>query len=209
MSKLITWLTLGTSIPRAATSVASKIGTSPLLKRASAAIRLSCGISPCSQHTGISFEAKKSLSICRRSRVFTNTTADVVVSCFKIFTSNACLWFMSSARWYHWWILFFSLRDGFASITSGLLRMSWAKVLTPLPSSVAENNRFCLRQRASAAIWLTTVEKPISNMRSASSRIKHSISRQSAASFSICSSKRPGVATRISRFLLKVSLSVP
>ncbi|MNR10963.1 hypothetical protein D3C85_1272390 [compost metagenome] len=141
----MTWLTLGKSIPRAATSVAMRKGTSPAWNLRIDSMRLLCSISPRIQAQETPAACNWPESSASRSRVLTKTMAFWVSGSFRMWISSASLWAASSARCTHWVIGRRSLRGGSACSSTGSLRISLANFSSPAPSRVAENSMVCLR----------------------------------------------------------------
>ena len=83
------------------------------------------------------------------------------------------------------------------SIKAGLLSKPSASVLIS-SENVAENNKFCRLAGNAANTLRISRMNPISSMRSASSRMRISTCLRLTAPCCIKSSKRPGVATKIS-----------
>ncbi|MNS84626.1 hypothetical protein D3C72_1184590 [compost metagenome] len=83
------------------------------------------------------------------------------------------------------------------SIMAGLFSKPSARALIS-SENVAENSRFWRFGGSTASTFLMSRMKPMSSMRSASSRIRISTFDRSTVPWPMWSSKRPGVATRMS-----------
>ena len=117
---------------------------------------------------------------------------------------SASLCFLSSAKMSCWVICWCCCRCESTSINSGSLNVAFIRP-SSLCFKVAENNRFCRCLLQLSAMVYISMAKPMSSMRSASSKTNTSKSRKSGVPLSICSTNRPGVAINTSGFLRKVA----
>ena len=130
---------VGTSMPRAATSVATKILQRPLRKSIKVRLRQPCGISPCKQLAAKPFSYNSSASCSLITLVEVKITHWSILASRKIWSSRRFLWRMSSQYSSCSSILPCSSTRA-TSITSGFW-VSLRANLPTAPSHVAENKR--------------------------------------------------------------------
>ncbi len=190
---LITWLMVGTSIPRAATSVATSTRNSRRRKPIKVRLRLPCGMPPCKAATAwpssANWYAICSASIC----VLANTTAWSTVASAKRCSNKAarCIGWSAQCRRCSIWA--FCTESLTTSMRCGSFNSSRARLPTR-PSKVALNITVWRSFGSMAAMASMSSMKPRSSMRSASSSTSVLISVSMAGTWPAMSCKRPGVA---------------
>ena len=184
------------SMPRAAMSVATSTCRSPFLKSASALVRAVWLLLP-----WIAIAVMSCFSRCSTRRL---------APCFmRVKTSTWCQ-SLSLTRWTSR-SFFISRPTGctFCAISSAVWLRRATSISTGAFSSrsaialisslkVAEKSRLCFFCGSTASTFLMSWMKPMSSMRSASSRTKISTCERSSVRWPWWSSSRPGVATRMS-----------
>ncbi len=192
--KLNTCVTVGTSMPRAATSVATKICTCPWRKAIRRRLRKPWLKAPCkataSKPSCCKSLAKPSHSIW----VLANTMAWLMVSSRSQWSSSLRLcWALSAQNSTCLMLACFSC--GLSMVMRCGSRITREASCWIRGAKVALNIMVCLRSMVSWLISAKSSEKPKSNMRSASSTTKN-CTLSSLICIERCkSSKRPGVAT--------------
>mmetsp|Transcript_1230 Transcript_1230/g.3417 ORF Transcript_1230/g.3417 Transcript_1230/m.3417 type:complete len:246 (+) Transcript_1230:1297-2034(+) len=189
----MTWLMVGTSMPRAATSVATSTFRSPRRRPISTRLRLPCGIAPCSGATAWPISARRSASQSASRWVLVKTTA----------WSSSGAARMDSSSWSLWWGLSAQCRrcSMFSCVSvCEATSMRWGSFSSccarrpTWPAKVALNITVCLVP----GVWLVTTlmssMKPMSSMRSASSSTSISTLLSTHLPLARWSSRRPGVA---------------
>ncbi len=183
-----------TWMPRAATSVATSTRTLPLVRSCRLRVRRAWLRSPWSDVAGMPASSSWSASCSANARVRAKISVlpSPELSCSMIAALSRCS--MRSTRW--------SMVDDAwsspaTSWTLGFGRNSLTSVATPL-SSVAEKSRRWPSFFTWRRIRCTGSRKPRSHMWSASSRTVTTISERSRRPWSMRSSRRPGVAMRMS-----------
>ena len=183
-------------MPRAATSVATKILQRPLRTSISVRLRQPCGISPCKQLAAKPFSYSSSASVSVIALVAVKITHWSMLASRKMWSSKRFLWFRSSQYKSCSSILpCASARS--ISITSGFL-VSLRASLPTAPSQVAENSSVWRDSGVAATMVSMSSIKPMSSMRSASSNTSTSKRSKSMRPLRMWSIRRPGVATTIS-----------
>ncbi len=192
------------SMPRAAMSVATSARMSPLLKPASAWVRALWLLLPCSAIASMPFLVRNSATLLAPNLVRVNTST-----------------------WLHWCSLMMCASSAFflprptgwttcvmrcTVVLRGVTWMLCGLRSRPLASSrisslkVAENSRLCFWAGSSASTFFTSWMKPMSSMRSASSSTRICTVDRSSMPCCCRSSRRPGVATRMSMPRLRRSI---
>ena len=185
---------VGTSRPRAATSVATKIFARPSRMLRKRRLRTVCGIAPWSATTDKPASASSSANISVSSWVEAKTTAWSTSSALNQCVSNFFLCSKPSVQCKVWVMSVFVEWPVSIAIRCGSFIMRSASVMIR-PANVAENIKVCLRFAARSLIASKSSEKPRSSIRSASSTISASTWSNLIWRRFTRSSKRPGVAT--------------
>ena len=195
----MTWLMPATSMPRAATSVATSTPMRPWRRRSRVRLRWVWCMSPCSAAAEMPFSCSDSDNSSALRLVAVNTTAWFIPSSPSRAWSRRPLWPRSSAYMRRCSIWPRSCCATSISMRCGLRVRRDARLPTT-PSSVAENSKVWRLAGVAATMASMSSAKPMSSMRSASSRISTSTSDSLILRRLRWSSRRPGVATTTSHW---------
>ncbi len=184
------------SMPRAAMSVATRARSSPVLKPASAWVRALWLLLPCSAMAVTPFLVRNSATLLAPNLVRVNTS-----TWFHWFSlmmcSSTCFFLARPTGWITCLMRCTVVLRGVTWMLSGFLSRPLARArMSSL--KVAENSRLCLFEGTRASTFFTSWMKPMSSMRSASSSTSISTWDRSMKPCCCRSSRRPGVATRMS-----------
>ena len=184
------------SMPRAAMSVATKARMSPLLKPARACVRAVWLLLPCKAMAVMPCLFKKSATLLAPNLVRVNTSTWLQL-CLLMMCTRTSFFLPRPTGWITWLMRCTVVLLGVTWMLCGFL----SKLLASSRISsekVAENNKLCLSLGTMARTFFTSWMKPMSSMRSASSSTNISRLDKSRKPWPARSSKRPGVATRMS-----------
>ena len=191
-SKLMTWSTSGTSMPRASTSVATRMDVLPRRKFSSARRRWPCDLSEWMDSAR--YPARRSSSAHSSVRNFVRANTMTRSDPFSSSTARKS--------------------SGLSKFLMGIMNCSTVLAVSPLRaistmagsfrseprffsmerSMVAENRSVWRSAGVASTMVVTAGKKPMSSMRSASSSTSTSMRPRSTTSRSMRSFRRPGVA---------------
>ena len=184
------------SRPRAAMSVATRTRSSPDLNFRRLSCRAVWDLLPWMAAAVTPLRVRSLATLSAPCLVRVKTRALLTFSCCRISSSRSVLFFRST-RQTSWRITSTGVEMGAAATFTG----SWSSVSTRSKISggrVAEKNMVCFFSGRSLMTLRTSWIKPISSIRSASSRTKISTCDRSRSPCPAKSNRRPGVAVRIS-----------
>ena len=193
----MTWLMVFTSMPRAATSVATSTRRRRLRRPSSTRLRRPWGMPPCSASTAWPMSASRIASASASRCVLVNTSAWSTSRVVRMWSSSAFLWRRSSAQCRRCSMSACVSVCEATSMRRGS-RSSSSASRPAGPEKVALNIRVCrCCGSASAMAWMSSM-KPMSSMRSASSSTNRPTRPSGSLPAPRWSSRRPGVAMRMS-----------
>src|SRR6185369_9934962 len=184
------------SMPRAAMSVATRARMSPLLKPDSAWVRAVWLLLPCSAIALMPFLQRNSATLLAPNLVRVNTSTWLQL-CSWMMWASSCFFLARLTGCVIWVMLCTVVLRGVTWILCGL-RSSRSARSRISSLKVAENSRLCLSLGTSARIFFTSGRNPMSSMRSASSSTRICTVSRCRNPWPMRSSRRPGVATRMS-----------
>ena len=183
-------------MPRASTSVATRTPVLPARNDSSARSRWFCLRSPWMGSHEIPALRRRRQHASTRCFVRQNTITRSVPSALSTFASSAFL-ASSETGCTYWSMVWATVPLRAISTTAGSLTRSRIPP-TASSSSVAEKSSVCRVAGVRLTILRMSGKKPMSSMRSASSSTSTSTSPKRASPWLMRSTRRPGVATRMS-----------
>ncbi len=183
-------------------SVATRARSSPVLKPARAWVRALWLLLPCSAMALMLFLVRNSATLLAPNLVRVNTRTWLQLFSLMM-CSSTCFFLPRPTGWITWVMRCTVVLLGVTWMDCGLRSRPLARSrISSL--KVAENSRLCLSLGTRASTFLTSWMKPMSSMRSASSSTRTSTVDRSMKPCCCRSSRRPGVATRMSTpFLMR------
>ncbi len=187
----------GTSMPRAATSVATSTRSWPRRSAVSVRLRAPWCMSPCRAPAEKPVSVRRSASESASRFVAVKTMACLSVASRSRWSSNCCLCDRSSVKCRRSSIWLWSIRAAAISMRCGSRIMRSASC-SMRRSMVAENISIWRDAGVAPTMASMSSAKPMSSMRSASSKTSMSSADRSMRPESMWSSRRPGVAMMMS-----------